>query len=130
MSTGLVILVAAFVVATLGFFASNLAKDDDRGLFGLSKLGTAMLAVSVVGLIGGVLKERADSKEGELAKEQSRRLQEQLEENSEDLRRIGAKLSGLASRPGITPQLSGDLTLLADRVGAVASSAREGDFRS
>jgi hypothetical protein len=129
MSPGLLILVAAFVVALFGFFASNLAEPGDRGLFGLSRLGTAMLLVSAIGLVAGVWKEVVDAREGKLAKEQSQRLQKQLEDNGQDLKLIRAKLDGLAAQPGVTAEVAQDLRLLADKVSAVASSARSADFR-
>lgn len=129
MSPGLAILVAAFIVAVLGFFASNLAEPGNRGLLGLSRLGTAMLVVSAVGLVAGVWKEIVDAKEGRLAKEQSQRLEKQIEENGQDLKLIRAKLDGLAGQPGLSVEVAQDLRVLADRVSAVASSARSGDFR-
>ena len=62
MTSGIMILAAAFAVAVLGFFASSLATPEDRGLLGLTRLGSAMLAVSVLGFAAGVWKEVSDAR--------------------------------------------------------------------
>ena len=129
MTAGIVIMVVAFVVAVLGLFASNLAQAGDRGLLGLSRLGTAILIVSALGFIAGIWKGLADSREGVLAKTRSQELQKQITENGDDLKLIKAKLDGLAGQPGLTPTVTQDLKALSDSISAVASSARYGDFR-
>lgn len=129
MTHGLLILIAAFVVAVLGFFASNLALPGDKGLFGLSRLGTAMLAFSLIGLMAGVWKEISESRDGEMAKKRSQVLQKKLEDNSHDLKLIRARLDGLADQQGISAEVTKDIRLLADEVSAIASAARDADFR-
>jgi len=129
MTPGIAIIVIAFVVAVLGLFASNLAQAGDRGLLGLSRLGTAILIVSGLGFIAGIWKQLADSREGVLAKLRSQELQKQIIENGDDLKVIKAKLDGLAGQSGLTPTVAEDLKALSDSISAVASSARYGDFR-
>jgi hypothetical protein len=129
MNPGIMIIIAAFVVAVLGLFASNLAQAGNRGLLSLSRLDTAILVVSAFGFIAGIWKELADSREGVLAKGRSRQLQIQITENGNDLRVIKAKLDGLAGHPGLTPTVAQDLRALSDNISAVASSARSADLR-
>jgi hypothetical protein len=121
MNPGFLILVAAYVVAMLGFFASNRAAPRDRGLFGLSRIGTVMLFFSAIGLVAGVWKEAVDLREGNLAKKRSESLVERLEDNSHNLKLIRARLDELADQPNLTPKVAQDLKLLADQVGSVAS---------
>jgi uncharacterized protein YjbI with pentapeptide repeats len=60
----------------------------------------------------------------------SNQLRQQSRQTAEDLKLIKAKLDGLAGSPGVSVQLAEDLKTLSDRVSAVASSAREADFRA
>jgi hypothetical protein len=121
MNPGLVILVAAYIVAMLGFFASNRAAAGDRGFFGLSRIGTVMLFFSASGLVAGAWKQALDSREGNLAKERSARLVERLEDNNYTLNQIRARLDELADQENLTPRIAQDLKVIARDVGSVAS---------
>jgi uncharacterized membrane protein len=78
MISGIIIIVAAFALAVLSFFASNRAVPGQHGFMGLSGLGLAMLVISILALVCGIWKEVETAKEGEEAKELLRRSSEDL----------------------------------------------------
>lgn len=126
---GIIILLTSFVIVVLGFFISNKANNRDQGLFGLSRIGTTMLIIASVGFIAGIFKEIESVKDATKAKKEAIELQQILDENSKDLKSIKAKLDGVATQEGLSDEIKTDIIHLSDQISAVASSAKEGDFR-
>jgi hypothetical protein len=57
------IIVASFVVAVLGFIQSSRAEEGARNIWGLTRLGVSMIVAATIGLLFGVIKETVDARE-------------------------------------------------------------------
>ena len=116
----IIIMLASFVSAVLGLFHSHAAKEGQRIIWGLTPLGLALLVLSVIGMVSGVVKEIENVRSGAKAK----RWQE---ETTDQLKQLQAHVLGLKEQVR-DPEVAAQLDRLADRLFAVASQSRGSDF--
>jgi hypothetical protein len=117
---GIGLIVISFVAAILGLLHSHAAKPGDVAIWGLTRLGLALVIVSSIGLLVGVVKEVTDLRSGAEAK----RWQSQT---TEDLKQIHAALRGTGAKVA-DPAVAAELGRLADQISATASRSRGSDF--
>src|SRR5437868_4926893 len=67
--TGIIVTVISCIVAIVGLVHSHAAPEANRGVFGLSRLGVALIVLSAMGGVVGVIKAVSDAKEAIADKE-------------------------------------------------------------
>jgi hypothetical protein len=117
--TGIIVTIISCIIAVVGFIHSHAAPEGNKGLFGLSRLGVALILLAMVGGIVGVIKAVSDAKEAA----DDRKWRESI---SSQLQVVYVQLTGL--QVAADPQLRKQLAQATDRISAVATISRGSDL--
>jgi hypothetical protein len=117
---GIAVILASFAGGVLGLIHSHKAKRGQSGMWGLTRLGATLIAVSSIGLLAGVAKEVATIRSGAKA------LAWQAQ-TTEQLKQIHADLLGVQSQVA-DPAVAAKVGRLASDISSVASQSRGSDF--
>lgn len=117
---GIFILISSFILGLLGIIHSNASKPGKTSILGMTHMGLALIIISNIGFIGGIVKEIqsiSDAKKTKKADEYRTRL----------LKELHAKLIGEAEQSK-NPEISKILRVVSDRVKYIGTRSRESNF--
>lgn len=114
--TGIIVTIISFVVAVLGFVHGHVAPEGQKGFFGLSRLGIALILLSALGGAVGLMKAISEARSA--AEDKKWR-----EDTTAMLRVVSIQLTGLQASPA-EPELAKQLAQATDKISAIATRSR------
>lgn len=117
--TGIIVTIISCIVAIVGFVHSHAVPEGNKGLFGLSRLGVALILLSAAGGAVGVVKAVSDAKGAAADREWRERTISMLQV-------VYVQLTGLQAPAD--PALRKQLAQATDQISAVATMSRGSDF--
>jgi hypothetical protein len=117
--TGIIVTVVSCIVAIVGFVHSHAAPEGNKGTFGLSRLGVALILLSAVGGVVGIMKAVSDAKEAANEREWRQKTTSMLQV-------VYVQLTGLQAHAD--PAFRKQLAQATDQISAIATMSRGSDF--
>ena len=117
--TGIIVTIISCIVAIVGFVHSHAVPEGSKGLFGLSRLGVALVLLSAVGGVVGIVKAVSDAEEAAADREWRERTTSMLQV-------VYVQLTGLQAPAD--PALRKQLAQATDRISAIATMSRGSNF--